>query len=83
MDLVTRSSRLPVPGETVVGNRFFTAAGGKGANQAVAAAQLGVPTQLVGRLGNDTFGHQLLESLQSSGVLTDGVLYQVRLMTYD
>jgi ribokinase len=74
MDLVTRSSRLPVPGETVVGNRFFMAAGGKGANQAVAAAQLGVPTQLVGRLGNDTFGHQLLESLQSSGVLTDGVL---------
>jgi len=74
MDLVTRSSRLPVPGETVMGNRFFTAAGGKGANQAVAAAQLGVPTQLVGRLGTDSFGNQLLESLQVSGVQTDGVL---------
>jgi len=74
LDLVTRLSRLPIPGETVLGDHFFTAAGGKGANQAVAAARLGVPTHLIGRLGADSFGRQLLDTLQSSGVQTDGVL---------
>lgn len=74
IDLVTQTPRLPVAGETLQGSAFFTAAGGKGANQAVAAAKLGIPTQLVGRLGGDEFGGQLLAGLQAAGVQTDGVL---------
>lgn len=74
MDLVARSPRLPVPGETVLGRDFFTAPGGKGANQAVAAARLGIPTQLVGRVGNDNFGRSALTNLQTFGVQTDRIL---------
>jgi ribokinase len=74
MDLVARSPRLPVAGETLRGHDFFTAAGGKGANQAVAVARLGIPTQLVGRLGADNFGRELLAKLQASGVDTGAVL---------
>lgn len=74
MDLVARSPRLPVAGETLRGHDFFTAAGGKGANQAVAVARLGIPTQLVGRLGADNFGSELLANLQASGVDTRAVL---------
>ncbi|MBD2018133.1 ribokinase [Microcoleus sp. FACHB-53] len=74
MDLVTKTPRLPVAGETLIGYEFFTAGGGKGANQAVAAARLGISTQMVGRLGNDDFGRQLLRHLQAAGVQTDGVL---------
>lgn len=74
MDLVARSPRLPVPGETTIGRDFFTAPGGKGANQAVAAARLGIPTQLVGRVGNDNFGRSLLSNLQSYGVQTEHIL---------
>lgn len=74
MDLVTKTPRLPVAGETLQGYEFFTAPGGKGANQAVAAAQLGIPTQMVGRVGNDDFGRQLLAGLQIAGIQTDGIL---------
>lgn len=74
MDLVTKTPRLPVAGETLKGDAFFIVAGGKGANQAVAAARLGIPTQLVGRVGKDEFGHQLLLGLQAAGVQTDGVV---------
>ncbi|MFB8789065.1 MAG: ribokinase [Potamolinea sp.] len=74
MDLITKTPRLPVAGETLQGYDFFTTAGGKGANQAVAAARLGISTHLVGRLGNDDFGRQLLAGLQSAGVHTEGVL---------
>lgn len=74
MDLVTRTPRLPIAGETLQGYEFFTAAGGKGANQAVAAARLGISTHLVGRLGNDDFGRRLLAELQAAGVRTDGIL---------
>ncbi len=74
MDLVTKSPRLPMAGETLQGYEFFTAPGGKGANQAVAAARLGIPTQIVGRLGDDEFGRQLQRSLQESGVNTDRIL---------
>ncbi len=68
MDLVTFSSRFPGAGETVVGNRFLTYAGGKGANQAVAAARMGARTTLVGRVGDDMFGPQLLDGLTGFGV---------------
>ena len=74
LDLVTKTPRLPVAGETLRGYEFFTAAGGKGANQAVAAARLGIPTKLVGRLGDDNFGHQLRRSLQATGVDTEEIL---------
>jgi ribokinase len=74
MDLVTKTPRLPVAGETLQGYEFFTAPGGKGANQAVAAARLGISTQMVGRLGGDDFGRQLRQGLQAAGVQTDGIL---------
>lgn len=74
MDLVVRTPRLPAPGETLTGYTFFTAPGGKGANQAVACARLGAPTRMVGRIGDDLFGEQLRASLRSFGVQDDGVL---------
>lgn len=74
MDLVVRANRLPVPGETVVGQEFSTVPGGKGANQAVAAAKLAIATRMVGRVGNDGFGRDLLTSLHAAGVETAGIL---------
>ena len=68
MDLVTVAERFPEAGETIVGSRFLTYPGGKGANQAVAAARMGVATAMVGRVGDDIFGPQLIESLAASGV---------------
>lgn len=73
MDLVAKVPRFPNPGETVSGTEFFTTAGGKGANQAVAAARLGISTDLVGRVGADDFGQQLLASLQENGVKCDRI----------
>jgi ribokinase len=74
MDLVTRVPRLPVPGETLTGYQFDTIPGGKGANQAVAVARLGVPTQMVGRVGGDRFGQDLITSLEAAGVGCDRLL---------
>ena len=68
MDLVTFSARFPQPGETVVGSSFLTYAGGKGANQAVAAARMGARSAMVGRVGGDLFGPQLLDGLSAAGV---------------
>ena len=68
MDLVTYSERFPEAGETVAGERFLTYAGGKSANQAVAAARMGARTAMVGRVGDDMFGPQLLEGLSAAGV---------------
>lgn len=73
LDLVTKTPRLPLPGESLTGHNFFTAFGGKGANQAVMAARLGIETYMVGRVGNDSFGQELLGSLQESGVICDRV----------
>ncbi len=73
MDLVVQTPRLPSPGETLQGDHFFTASGGKGANQAVAAARLGALTHLVGRVGEDSFGQELLAHLNETGVQTEGV----------
>ncbi len=73
MDLVTRVSRLPLPGETLMGAEFFTTPGGKGANQAVAAAKLGISTALIGRVGNDDWGRSLIAGLQAQGVETSSV----------
>ncbi len=68
MDLVVRTPRLPSVGETLSGEHFFTAPGGKGANQAVAAARLGAPTRMVGRVGGDVFGETLRRGLSDDGV---------------
>lgn len=71
IDLVVRTVHLPRPGETVRGRDFGTYPGGKGANQAVAAARLApddIAVHMVGRVGQDGFGSQLLESLSESGV---------------
>ena len=73
MDLVSFSPRFPRPGETVVGDRFLTYAGGKGANQAVAAARMGANSVLVGRVGGDMFGPQLLDGLAAAGVDISGI----------
>ncbi|MFN3975194.1 MAG: ribokinase [Dehalococcoidia bacterium] len=73
MDLVVITPRFPASGETVVGERFFITPGGKGANQAVACARLGARCSLVGRVGNDTFGQDLLASLTARGVDIQGV----------
>ncbi|MFZ3590030.1 ribokinase [Bacillus sp. DJP31] len=71
MDLVTRTTSLPQMGETVLGSSFLTTPGGKGANQAVAAAKLGADVTLIGCVGDDMFGDQLKRHLQNQGVRTD------------
>ena len=63
MDLVTRAPRLPKGGETLIGHSFATVSGGKGANQAVAAARLGARVAMVGCVGNDDYGVQLRDAL--------------------
>ncbi len=74
MDLVATTPKLPIPGETLLGHNFFTVPGGKGANQAVALAKLGVNTYMVGRVGDDSFGNQLLKTLLAAGVNIENVL---------
>ena len=73
MDLVALMNRLPKPGETVTGKTFQTISGGKGANQAVAAARLGAQVSMIGRLGEDAFGVTLRKNLNSAGVDTKHV----------
>jgi ribokinase len=68
MDLVTQASRFVGPGETILGQRFLTVPGGKGANQAVAAARLGAEVVLVGAIGDDVFGEQLRRGLAAEGI---------------
>jgi ribokinase len=74
MDIVVRSPRFPDPGETITGHTSFTAPGGKGANQAVAAAKMGTPTYLIGRVGKDVFATSLIGSLTDYGVNHDYVI---------
>ena len=73
MDLVGATERMPAPGETVFGRSFHTAPGGKGANQAVAAARLGAEVRMVGRVGRDEFGPVLLEGMRREGIDVSGV----------
>ena len=74
MDLIVETERFPLPGETVLGRRFGTASGGKGANQAVQAARLGADVTMVGMVGQDAFGDEMLASLRASGVDTRHIL---------
>ena len=73
LDLVIRVAELPGPGETVSGGDLFRNPGGKGANQAVAAARLGRRVAMVGCVGDDQAGHELLASLEAAGVDGSGV----------
>jgi len=70
-DMVIKGRRLPGPGETVKGGQFVMAAGGKGANQAVAAARLGAQVTLVAKVGADVFGQQAIAGYQKDGISTD------------
>ncbi|HEX2156779.1 MAG TPA: PfkB family carbohydrate kinase, partial [Actinomycetes bacterium] len=70
LDLVVRVPRLPGPGETVAGDDVFRNPGGKGANQAVAAARLGRRVAMVGCVGDDAAGRELLGSLADAGIDT-------------
>lgn len=73
MDLVCRTPRMPVGGETILGSEFVTIPGGKGANQAVAAARLRGDVHMIGRVGDDDFGKRLLAGLADNGVNIDRV----------
>src|SRR6267142_5356699 len=68
MDVVAMAERHPSIGETVAGHAVLYFPGGKGANQAVAAAKLGAPTTLIGRLGKDAFGDQLKAFFAAEGI---------------
>ncbi len=73
-DMMVRTEHLPVRGETVLGEKFIMTAGGKGANQAVAAARLGAEVTFVARLGRDMFGEQALAGYQAEGIKTDYIV---------
>ncbi|WP_197740335.1 ribokinase [Paenibacillus odorifer] len=68
MDMVVRTNRSPDAGETLIGQAFALSPGGKGANQAVAAARLGAEVSMIGRVGKDTFGSEMLENIRNEGI---------------
>lgn len=71
MDLVCKAKVAPRPGETVVGEKFYKGLGGKGANQAIMAARLGVRVSFIGRVGDDEFGQEMLDAMKTNGVNTE------------
>ncbi len=73
-DMVLRTSHIPRPGETVIGGAFESGHGGKGANQAVAAARAGAVVSLIGRVGTDNFGNEAVHALTSEGINTRHLL---------
>jgi ribokinase len=73
LDLVATAPRLPHAGETISGTSFHTFPGGKGANQAYAAARLKAPVSMLGKVGNDSFGTELRANLESAGVNTHAI----------
>ena len=80
MDLLIRTPRMPIKGETILGGPFITGPGGKGANQAVAAARLDADVTMVVKLGQDAFGDQAAANLPNEGILpgfhpADGAAY--------
>lgn len=74
MDLTIQSDAIPVKGETLHGYDFFTNPGGKGGNQAVAAAKLGSDTEMIACVGDDIFGKEMISKLDSYGVKTSNVM---------
>jgi ribokinase len=73
-DMIIKVPRIPKPGETVLGGKFSTAPGGKGANQAVAAARSGGNVTFVARVGDDIFGEQALKGFKEDGINTDFII---------
>lgn len=74
MDLVTSTGRIPKVGETLLGHSFHTIPGGKGANQAVAAARLGADVTMIGAVGDDSFGETLVSHLTNQGIHTENIM---------
>ena len=81
MDLVVSAARFPGPGETVLGQSFSTFPGGKGANQAVAAARLGADIGFIARIGQDAIGAQMYAGFQADGMDVQGVSVDPKLPT--
>ncbi|WP_152267285.1 ribokinase [Agriterribacter humi] len=73
-DMVVKSNRIPLPGETILGGNFFMNPGDKGANQAVAAARLGGKVTFIARVGSDIFGEQAIAHFKQEGIDTFGVI---------
>src|SRR5699024_3416732 len=73
MDLITVTDRVAAAGETVAGTHFETLFGGKGANQAVAAARLGADVSIIGKVGDDAFGAEMIKNFEDNGVDTAGI----------
>ena len=73
-DMVIKASHLPQPGETILGGTFFMNAGGKGANQAVAAARLGGSVLFIAKTGDDIFGKQAIELFEKEGIDTSHII---------
>ena len=74
MDMVVKTSHIPAHGETVLGGSFFMNPGGKGANQAVAAARLGGDVIFISRIGNDVFGKKSFQIFDEEGIDTRYIL---------
>src|SRR5437667_39238 len=74
MDLFIEVSRFPVPGEAIHGKNFRRASGGKGANQAYAIARMGRKSAIIGAVGRDLFGDEMLANLRAAGVDISGVV---------
>ena len=73
MDLVVSTEHFPLPSQTVMGNKFMTNFGGKGANQAVAASLLGGDVTFICKVGNDNYGREMIEKFQKDGIDTQYV----------
>lgn len=78
-DMVIRVDKFPAPGQTLLGSDFLLNAGGKGANQAVAAARLGGRVDMIARLGNDVFGRQTIANFKREGINVEGVVIDDKL----
>lgn len=73
LDIVVSAERMPLPGETLTGKAIHYISGGKGANQAVACARLGAHVEMIGAVGDDSFGRSMLEELEKTGVSTGNI----------
>ncbi len=76
-DMVIKSDKFPLPGETILGGKFFMFSGGKGANQAVAASRLGGNVTFIAKIGNDIFGKQALQQFRKEGIRVDFVISDI------